>query len=76
MDPFFSALIEGSDVYEVETRAGGFMLRPFAGRQVEFNRLAELVIDKSGEEFAVFPHIDGAAGWSSLMVFPLRDATA
>lgn len=50
------------------------MLRPSPECNSEFNRLAALVIDRSGDAFAVFPHTDGAAGWSNLMVFPLQDA--
>lgn len=51
------------------------MLRPLPGRQIEFDRLAALVIDRSGDEFVVFQHTNSAAGWSSLMVFSLQDAT-
>lgn len=65
-----------SDFSRVEMREGSFVLHPVAGRQAEFNRLACSLIDNAGEEFVVFPHSDGAAGWSSLMVFPLRDAKA
>lgn len=75
MNPFLSALTESTDVYQVEAREGGSMLRPLPGRQIEFDRLAALVIDRSGDEFVVFPHTNSAAGWSSLMVFSLQDAT-
>lgn len=65
-------LIQGTPACEVKSEADGFTLVGKPDRLDEFSDLVRKAADHSGEEFVIFPVIEGGR-YNAMLVVPLND---
>jgi len=70
MGLFLTTLKQATDDYEVEEVENGFTLISRPGREGRFSEVVRRAVDRSGDDFVVFPVSDGNGGYERAVIMP------